>query len=80
MPLGTCLAQRAKSTIIMWARRHAALRVDVEVKALLAVGAVSIPCEEVAFRHFPQVVLVKKLALLALFTKTTQPVLADKRI
>lgn len=64
----------------MWARRHAALWVDVEVKALLAVGAVPIPCEKVAFRHFPQVVLVKKLALLALFTKTTQPVLADKRI
>lgn len=73
-------AQRTEAHVVVRARRQLRQRVDVQVQALLAVGAVAVAHEEVALGHLAQVVLVQKLALLALLAQAAQPVLAHQRI
>lgn len=48
----------------------------MQVQALVAVRAVPVSNEEIAFRHLAQVVLVKELAGLPLLAQGAQPVLA----
>lgn len=72
--------QRTKAHVVVRTRRQLRQRVDVQVQALLAVGAVAVAHEEVALGHLAQVVLVQKLALLALFAQPAQPVLAHQRV
>lgn len=52
----------------------------MEVETFFAVRAVTVTHEEVAFGHLAQVVLVKKLAVLALLAESTQPMLADEGV
>lgn len=52
----------------------------MQVQALVAIRAIPVPHEEVAFWHLPQVVLVQELAVLALLAKAAEPVLTDERV
>ena len=71
--------QRAKPPIVVRAGREAGRRVDVEVQALVAVGAVPVADEKVALWHLAQVVLVQELARLSLLAEAAEPVLAHQR-
>lgn len=73
-------AQRTEAHVVVRARRQLRQRVDVQVQALLAVGAVAVAHKKVALGHLAQVVLVQKLALLALLAQAAQPVLAHQRV
>lgn len=73
-------AQRTKAHIVVRTRRQLRQRIDVQIQTLLAVGAVPVAHEEVALGHLTQVVLVQKLALLALLAQAAQPVLAHQRV
>lgn len=70
--------QWTEALVIVRTRRQLGLRVNVQVQALLAVGAVAVAHEEVALRHLAEVVLVQELARLALFAEAAEPVLADQ--
>lgn len=72
--------QRTEALVVVRAGRQLALGVDVEVQALVAVGAVAVPHEEVALGHLAQVVLVQELAALPLLAQRPQPVLAHQRV
>lgn len=72
--------KRAEAHVVVRARRQPAQRVDVQIQALVAVGAVPVAHEEVALGHLAQVVLVQELAVLALLAEAAQPVLADERV
>ncbi len=48
--------------------------------AQTSVGTISVLDKEIAFRHFSEIVLVQKLATLALLAQTPQPMLADQVI
>lgn len=78
MFLGTPGPERAEALVVMWAWRQLALRVDMQIQALVAVGAEAVAQEKVALGHLPQVELVQELAAFSLFAQTTQPVLADE--
>lgn len=80
MFLGAPGPQRAEALIVMWTGRQLALRVDVQVQALVAVGTEAVAQEEVALGHLAQVELVQELAALTLFTQAAQPVLAHERV
>lgn len=75
--LGAAGAEGAEALVVVRAGRELRLRVDVEVEALLAVGAVAVAGEEVALGHLAEVVLVEELAVLALFAEAAEPVFAD---
>lgn len=51
--LGARRAERTKPVFVVRAQRDLGVRVDVEVQTFLAVTAVAVPHEEVAFGHFP---------------------------
>ena len=53
------------------------MRIDVQIQALITVGAVPVAHKKVALGHLAQVVLVQKLARLALLAEAAKPVLAD---
>lgn len=72
--------QRAEPHIVVRAGRQPAHGVDVEIQALVAVGAVPVAHEEVALGHLAEVVLVQELAVLALLAQAAQPVLADEAV
>jgi hypothetical protein len=76
--LGAFGTERTEALVVVRAGWELGLRVDVEVQALLAVGAVAVAGKEVALRHFAEVVLVKEFAVLALFAEATQPMFADE--
>lgn len=78
--LGADGPQRAEAHVVVRAGRQLGQRVDVQVEALLAVGAVAVAHEEVALGHAAEVVLVEELAGDALFAEAAQPVLADERV
>ena len=78
--LGAVGAEGAEAHVVVRAGREAAEGVDVQVQALVAVGAVAVAHEEVALGHLPQVVLVQELAVLALLAQAAQPVLAHERV
>lgn len=80
MFLGAPGPQRAEALVVMWAGWELALGVDMQVQALVAVGAEAVAQEEVALGHLAQVELVQELAALSLLTQATQPVLADERV
>lgn len=67
--LGAQRAQRAEAHVVVRTRRQPRRRVDVQVEALLAVGAVPVPHEEVALGHLAKVVFVQELAVLTLFAE-----------
>lgn len=73
-------AEGAEAAVVVGAGGQLGLGVDVEVEALVAVGAVAVADEEVALGHLAQVVLVQELAALALLAERAQPVLADERV
>lgn len=75
--LGAAGAEGAEALVVVRAGRELGLRVDMEVEALLAVGAVAVAGEEVALGHLAEVVLVEELAVLALFAEAAEPVFAD---
>lgn len=52
----------------------------MQIETLITVRAVSVAHEEVALGHLSQVVLMKKLAVLALLAQAAQPVLADQGV
>lgn len=70
----------AEAHVVVRAGWQTTLRVDVEVEALVAVGAVAVAHEEVALGHLAQVVLVEELAVLALLAEAAQPMLAHERV
>ncbi|KAK5636863.1 hypothetical protein RRF57_012575 [Xylaria bambusicola] len=76
MSLAAIRAERAEAAVVVWARREFGQRVDVQVQTLVAVGAVPVAHEEVAFGHLAQVIFVQELASFALFAEGAQPVLA----
>lgn len=78
--LGANGAERAEAHVVVRAGRQLGHGVDVEVQALLAVGAVAVAHEEVALGHLAQIVLVQELAGDALFAQAAQPVLAHERV
>lgn len=78
--LGAPRAKRAEAHVVVRTGRQATQRVDVEVQALVAVGAVAVPHEKVALGHLAQVVLVQELAVLALLAEAAEPVLADEGV
>lgn len=80
MFLGAPGPERAEALLVMWAGWQLALGVDMQIQALVAVGAEAVAQEKVALGHLPQVELVQELAALALFAQATQPVLADERV
>lgn len=49
----------------------------MSIEAFIASRAIAVFGEPVAFRHTPEVVLVEEFACIPLFTKATEPVLAD---
>ena len=49
----------------------------MSVKTLVTCRAIAVLGKPPAFWHPPEVILVQKLACIALLTKTTKPVLAD---
>lgn len=78
MPVPAVGPMPAEPPIVPGAIFDFALRIDVQKRALLVVAGVEAGVE-VAFRHLGHVVLVQKLALVALFAQTAQPVLAHDR-
>lgn len=76
--LATPRTERTEALVVVRAGRQLGLRVNVQVQALLAVGAVPVAHEEVALGHLAEVVLVQELARLALFAEAAEPVLADQ--
>ncbi|KAL7821923.1 hypothetical protein V8C26DRAFT_391403 [Trichoderma gracile] len=78
--LRTHRPQRTEAHVVVRTRRQLRQRIDVQVQTLLAVGAVPVAHEEVALGHLAQVVLVQKLAVLALLAQPAQPVLAHERV
>lgn len=80
MFFGAARTQRTEAAVVVWTRRQLALRIDVEVQALVAVTAEAVPQKEVALGHFSQVELVKELAGLALLAQAPKPMLADQRV
>ena len=73
-------AEGAEAAIVMRTRGQLALGVDVEVEALVAVGAVAVAEEEIALGHLAQIVLVQELARLPLLAQSPQPVLTHQRV
>lgn len=49
----------------------------MEVEAVRGLRAKSVPRKKLAFWHFAEVVLVQKLACVAFFTQTAEPMLAN---
>jgi len=68
---------RAEALAVRGALADAHVLCDVEVHALVAVGAEAVLGKEPALWHLAQVVLVHELALVALFAQAAEPVLAD---
>eukprot|EP00037_Helgoeca_nana_P020652 m.206135 g.206135 ORF g.206135 m.206135 type:complete len:550 (-) comp25341_c0_seq2:391-2040(-) len=75
MPVLTRDAVTTKTASIPGALNLSLLRVDVEKDALVVV-ALLVRREEEALGHARQIVAVKKVALISLFTETPQPMLA----
>ncbi|TLS24791.1 hypothetical protein PpBr36_08472 [Pyricularia pennisetigena] len=66
-------AERTEALVVVRTGRQLALRVDVQVQALLAVLAVAVADVKVALGHAAQVVLVQELAPVALLAQPAQP-------
>lgn len=62
MSLVAFWTQGAKPAVVVGAGGKFGRGVDVEVEALVPVGAVAVADEEVAFGHLAEVVLVEELA------------------
>ena len=78
VPVATRAAVLAKAASIELTQLLALLVRNVEVQAVI-VGAFAVLSEKVALGHLAHVVLVQKLARLALFAQATQPMLAHHR-
>ena len=78
--LGAVGTEGAEAPLVVGAGRQLGGRVDVQIEALIAVGAVAVAHEEVALGHLAQVVLVQELARRALLAEAAQPVLAHQAV
>lgn len=74
----TVRPERTETAIVMRARGPLGLGIDVEVEAVVAVGAREGAGIVRALGHAAQIVLVEELARLALLAQAAQPMLAHE--
>lgn len=74
----TVWTKRTESSIVVGTRWTFGFGIDMEIEAVFAVGASAGTGVIGAFWHATEVVLMKEFATVALFTKTTQPMLTNQ--